>query len=175
MSKIRFACFNGTSLLSKAIRFTTRSRSYSHIAWVTGEEQSGKKLIECLNFGHGVKVYWDWSDYSNHANGTQVELWELEVSQPVFDLCIMTFTSWAWRKLEYDWPGILGFIFKRVRGSKEGRFCSEGCIEPLVLSMLWSSINPEHVDPQSFVNIIQAAGGCCIAAGEIKDGILFTN
>jgi len=165
LRQLNFVAFKGKSLTSRAIRWWTKSKTYSHIAILSGGPTSSC-LIEAWPHKGGIRQWWDFSSFKSHTPGTYYEIWCLPVDEKVYQYCMEQFCMFASTKISYDWKGIAGFVFKTMKDSRRGMFCSEGAIKPLVDKMKWSKINPGQIDPQSFIEIIQAAG-----AKRIKTGI----
>ena len=162
-----FIVFKGFSVVSKAIKFYTRS-NYSHVGFM----MNSNTIIEAWNHGGGMKQWWDYSTAAAHSNGTPYELWRIAVTEEDYDKVHKLFIGWVDSKLPYDWKGIVGFVLKGGKDSKVGRFCSEGCIEPLVDVFGWDRIQPSKVSPEDFVRIIQAAGAERWKEGKVINGLL---
>ena len=167
----KWVAFKGKSLLSKTIRFWTRSQ-YSHIAYLMDDNT----LIECWHDPgkamNEMRVKWDYvtPPFIHHKEGTPYEIWELNISHYFmhWDNEVQDFmTKLADSKAKYDFGAVFGFIFKWRGHKKRGWMCSEGCIEPLVKLFEWDRIVPSQVSPQDFVEIIQAAGAKRIYEGKI--------
>lgn len=168
LKHLDFIALKGTSFVSKTIKFYTRS-DYSHIGFVMPE---GKTLIEAWTHDGGVKQWWDYSTPAAHKNGTPYEIWRLTVSEDDWVKVTNIFMDWADQKLPYDWWGILGFVTKGNKESSKGKFCSEGCIEPLVDVFNLTTITPSHISPEQFVNLVEAMGAHKIKEGLITNGLL---
>ena len=156
MAQIKLVAFYGKSFVSKSIRYFTRSKKYSHIAVMMPDG----RLIEAWPHGKSkIKSWTDWSDWSAHTPGTKYEIWSLEVSDNTASYCHNRWIEMAEQKVPYDWWGIVGFVFKKIKNSKAKLFCSEMWITPSVEVKQFQSINPENIDPASLVAIIEYAGG----------------
>lgn len=166
--QVNFVVFKGISLVSKTIKFYTRS-DYSHVAFIM---PNNKTLIEAWTHGSKIKQWWDYSTPANHTNGTPYEIWGLVVSEDDWIAITNTFMDWADEKLPYNWFGIIGFVLKNEKDSDRGKFCSEGCIYPFVQRYNWDKIDPSEVSPEDFVRIMQAAGGSMIEEGVVTNGLL---
>jgi hypothetical protein len=163
MQELKFIAFKGKSIVSKAIRYFTRSRDYSHVAILMPDS----KLIEAWDH-QGWGQWTDYSTIAKHTKGTKYEIWELEVSEEAAAHCMGYYQHHADLKTPYDYFGVAGFIFKKTtRHSKKKLFCSELCITPLCEAKGWDKITPNHISPESFVDIIQAAGGKIIKEGKV--------
>ena len=160
--RVRFIVFKGTSIVSKVIRFVTRSSSYSHVGYL---DKIGQ-LVECWMTKKNPFSHWIISSLENHKPGTSYEIWELDVPLGSFITIDKYFAELVVNDTKYDWIGVLGFVFKFLRDKPTRLFCSEGCITPLVTSLCWFKINPAHISPQNFVELIQAAGGICTKRGK---------
>jgi len=148
---IKFYAFKGKSFISRLIKFWTRG-PYSHIA----VEVDGQ-LIEAWKFKDGL--HWDYSSLSNHTPGTPYEVWVYDGLTPEQErYCKQFWTFLADIKAGYDFKGILGFVFKKVKDEQSKFFCSEGAIWPITKVKNWDRVRPYRVDPTRFVEIIQAAG-----------------
>ena len=156
MPELKFEVFRGKSWVSKAIRYFTRSRYYSHTAVMLPDN----RLIEAWNHNGGMKQWTDYSAIEKHTPGTKYEIWKLPVTQEVYDHCMSFYIHHAEVKTPYDYAGIIGFVLKKtVRQNKKKLFCSELSMGPLCNSMGWDKIEPSHISPENFIDIIQAAGG----------------
>ena len=155
MKELRFVAFRGKSWISKVIRYFTRSKDYSHIAIMLPDDN----LIEAWT--HGGWTQWtDYSSLDKHTPGTKYEVWPLMVSDTVYEYCMNYYIHHAEQKTPYDYAGILGFIFKKsVKQNKKKFFCNELAITPLCESLKWDKIVPSNTNPETFIYIIQAAGG----------------
>jgi len=165
MGSVKFIGFRGIGLLSKAIRFFTRSPFYSHIAYL---DKYGR-VIECWPTPHNKMQAWTFSKMEHHHTGTPYEIWEMEVPAEVEKYTDWTMYRFASMKIKYDWTGCIGFVFKLVKDNRNRLFCSEGCITPLIQSLNWKTITAEHVSPQNFINIIEAYGAKIIKGGVVGD------
>jgi len=158
MSSVKFVAFRGQSWISKAIRFVTRSPSYSHVGFLTGMGT----LIECWPNPQNRFQRWCISSFDFHRAGTEYEVWELPCSQTHMIAISKFITQLAIKNTKYDWIGVLAFVFKRLSDADLRWFCSEGCVAPLVKAFKWTKVNPSHISPQNFVELIQVAGAKCI-------------
>jgi len=151
--QLRWALFKGISLISKLIKFWTRSE-YSHVGFLLNDYV----LIEC--WGGLFDVEWGFfmPPFSKHTKGTEIEIWSLEVSDYEYDIVENFMTRLAQLKYPYDWIGIIGFVFKIDKHGRKGFFCSEGCIYPLKKVKGWKTVKPHHVSPVMFINLIESAG-----------------
>lgn len=164
MQQIRFVAFNGKSITSAAIRFFTRSQGCSHIAYLSLDDT----LIECWRTRRNHWSAWITSDFSNHTNGTEYEIWgkdfedakAKEIDKFFYDIL----------RTKYDWFGVVGFVIRSIKHSIKRMFCSEGCIFPIVKFCGLTETVPGHVDPQDFKRIIQAAQFIKIKSGVVTDG-----
>ena len=150
MKHLNFVAFKGKSWVSKAIRYFTRSKDYSHIA----------VLLDDCNLIEAWKGRTHRSFFSEHTKDTIYEIWSLGVPDNVHYHCMKYYQHPATVQTPYDYFGIAGFILKKtVKQSKKRLFCSELAMTPLSSAMCWGKIVPSHISPESFVDIIQAAGG----------------
>lgn len=161
MPNVRFVAFKGKSFVSKAIRFVTRSKKYSHIGFL----DSKNYLIECWPSSTNCFQHWCYSCFADHSPGTKFEIWGLEVNNNQQFLIEKTLETYAKKKTKYNWLGCLGFVFKFFGKRPNRLFCSEGCVTPLVKFLGWNSITPSHVSPQDFVELIEAAGAKLVRRG----------
>jgi len=166
MGSVKFIGFRGIGLLSKAIRFVTRSPFYSHIGYL---DKYGR-VIECWPMPGNKFQAWGFSKLEYHHKGTPYEIWEMEVPPEVEKYTDWTMYRFASMKIKYDWAGCIGFVFKLVKGNRNRLFCSEGAITPLIQYLNWKTITAEHVSPQNFINIIEAYGAKIIKRGVVGDG-----
>lgn len=164
MGKLFFAAFKGTSLISKIIKFWTRSE-FSHIAVI-----SDKKLIEAWNHKAGFKNYWAYSDFSNHNTGAEYEIWMLPVSTDEEIFCMNEYKRFAEQNRCYDWKSIYGFVLKLKKDMQKCAMCSEGAIEPIYNFRNLKTIKPHQISPSQFVNLIEAMGAQKIRSGKVKNG-----
>lgn len=160
MPELKFVAFRGKSVVSRLIRYFTRSPEYSHIAVLVPKMKN--TLIEAWNHEGGMKQWTDFSAIKQHSPGTRYEIWTLEVSEDVYKHCTNYYGHHAQQKTPYDYRGIIGFILKKtVKQNKKKLFCSELAITPLAEAREWDKVIPSHIDPGNFVDIIQAAGAWC--------------
>lgn len=179
MRKLRWAAFKGKSLISKAIRFYTRSTDYSHIAVVNSPLDTtqlldvvtlNKKhqfLIEAWNHsGNPFKQWIDFSGFDAHSTRTEYEIWELEVNDEIYTACMRAWREMAKEKVKYDWASIIGFVLKTKKDVNSGKMmCSEMSITPIAYWKNWLKIRPHKVHPDYFICLIQAAGGQMVKVG----------
>jgi len=165
MSSVTFIAFKGIGIVSKMIRFVTRSQFYSHIAYL---DKYGR-VIECWPTPSNKLQSWTISKLEYHHAGTPYEVWEMEVTPEIEKYCDWTMYRFASMKIKYDWAGCIGFVFKLVKDNRNRLFCSEGCITPLIQYLNWKTITAEHVSPQNFINIIEAYGAKIIKSGVVGD------
>lgn len=155
MAKLCFAAFHGKSWTSKLVRFFTRSKSFSHVAYVESEGC----LIEPWPTAGNPTMKWGFTTFHDHTPGTVVELWELEVSPEIAEASDKFFRTLASNKTSYDFAGALGFAFRWTKQQPKAYFCSEGCVWPLKTFLNWSTVVPEFISPRNFVELLEAAGG----------------
>ena len=164
MSELMFVAFKGKSVISKTIRWFTRSMDYSHIAVMLPDG----KLVEAWNHAGGFKQWVDYSAIEIHTPKTHYEVWSLEVPEGVHDFCLNYYNHHAQAKTPYDYKGIIGFISKgKKHENKNKLFCSELAISPVAHGLGWDRITPAHIDPETFIDIIQAAGGRLVKEGVV--------
>ena len=161
--KLVFVAFRGKSLISKGIRFVTRSKHYSHIGFLN---ENGV-LVECWPTKANPFQRWLRSELTNHKPGTKFEHWALRCSAEERGYVSMGINALGMRRTKYSWLGCLGFVLKSVKKRPGRMFCSEGCIAPLVSYRNWSAVTPGHVSPQDFVELLQAAGAVMTYDGEV--------
>ncbi len=162
MRKIYFAAFEGISLVSKIIKWWTRS-SYSHIAYIYNINTLA--LIEAWKFYDGFR--WGFSRiYHYHKSGTIVKILELKVDTYQYKNVNKFLYNLAINKVKYDFKGLFGFIFK-CKDNKDKYFCSEGCAQALINSNIWpSKIKAYKIHPGYFVDLLLVSGA------KIKDIIV---
>ena len=156
-----FVAFKGTSWTSRLQRFFTRS-DYSHIAYLPVRFQSD--LIEAWHIDG--KLRWGFSCFANHTSGTPYEVWCLEVPDEIHRDVNDDHLFIARNQIGYDYWGVASFVLKITKDDPRKLFCSEGCIRKLAELKRWNKIRPEHVSPEDFVRIIQAAGGLIVETGK---------
>jgi len=159
MQALRFVLFRGISLLSKSIRFFTRS-NYSHAAILDKEKQ---KLIE--SWSSIPHVHWRYSDFSAHTPGTPYEIWELPVEDEQYERAMHFYRWLADRKFPYNYLGVIGFVLPFFTSSG-GFFCSEGCWEGLVFAEIAPKDIPGwKVSPDRFKEQIELLGAKLVRKG----------
>ena len=154
--QLRWAVFKGISLFSKAIRFWTRSQ-YSHVGFLLTDNV----LVECWGT-NPFNIHWDFVSppFIKHKLGTPVEIWSLDFYDRDNVEYIQKFMiRLALNRIEYDWIGVFSFVLKLDKNDRDGYFCSEGCITPIIDVKNLITIKPHHVSPGLFVNLIEAMGG----------------
>lgn len=159
---LRYAAFKGTSLVSRIIRFWTRSE-YSHIAYMTADGE----LIECFNH-RPWSIRWGLVDppFKHHAPGTPCEIWELPVDEAVALRVDEFMHMLAEAEAPYDWLAVLGFVFKWKKEENGKYFCSEGCAAPLCTELEWT-LPPWRISPDTFVALIRASGAVLVDSLEV--------
>jgi hypothetical protein len=167
MKHIRMVAFKGVSFVSKGIKFFTRSGDgYSHVAVLL---EDGETLLEA--WPHNKKRPWkQWTDYStfdNHTKGTPYEIWRISVTDEVYNACMSYYIHHADVKTPYDYAGVIGFIFKKVKDKVHKLFCSEYLIYPISKGCQWDKVIPSHVSPQNAVEIFQVFGGILEKEGKV--------
>jgi len=162
MSSVRFVFFKGISLLSRLIRFWTRS-SISHVAYKAGDSE----LIEAWKFHDGVR--WGVSDFSNHTPGTPWEEWEVDVTDEMARRIDEGFRRLAGKKVPWDLSGVVGFVFKC--GDDPGSFfCSEGCVQVLQdAGVLPKGLEAWRFSPVLFREVLKVVGARKVAEGVVGD------
>ncbi len=167
MKTLKFYSFYGKSFISKIIKFWTRS-NISHIA-IGLEKPWGYQLIEAWkNKKNKFKVNWQFTNLNNHKKGTSYDVWELEVSDGMYDFCMTQYESYAFYNLPYDWKAVFGFLFKTKNENKKGRTCSEGAITPiLIYKNINSIIDSSKINPQDFLNLISMLGAKKVSSGRV--------
>lgn len=153
MKKIRFIVFRGKSVVSKMIRFFTRSKFYSHVGYLSYSNH----LVECWPTVKNPFQNWIISGLMYHKGGTDYEVWSLEVDKETHEAVEKYFHGML--GIKYNWLGILGFIIKRDFEYSDRKFCSEGCVQILIDKFNLETIKASHVSPQNFVEILDTLGG----------------
>ena len=163
---LRFVSFHGISLTSRVIRILTRAKQ-SHVAYMPPGDNL--QLIEAWNHNGGYRNFWSYSDlHINHTDGTRYVVWELPVTQAEFDFCDEFYRELADERVGYDWPGVFSFRIPKLKPNRDGYFCSDGLINPIVECRRLTAINPKHVSPKFFVQLVQAMGGRKIIYGAVN-------
>jgi hypothetical protein len=177
MRKLYFCAFSGNSIISKFIKFWTRS-SYSHIAYLYIDEEKitdvfkNEKMYLIEVWKEKGKTilqqYWQKVDcsnklfkdcFKNHKKGTKIDIWSIEVEEDKYKYVNKFINNLAINKTKYDYVAIVSFLLRLKKQENNKYFCSEGCIAPLVNVNFWYEINPSFVSPSDFIKILQAAGG----------------
>ena len=150
-SKIRFVAFKGISLVSKIIRWWTRS-PYSHIAFLDNGH-----LVEVWKHDDGF--YWSRTPmWGSHTPGTPVEIWEKEVSPIEAERVKIFLNDLAANRSPYDWEGLFGFVLK-TPDDKNKYFCSEGCAKALVEAGIWpKELQTGVIHPGYFIQLLLVSG-----------------
>ncbi len=135
---IELAAYQGTSFISRAIRWQTRSR-YSHVAArftghadIKAPQQYGRSKIVSIDPGciieawkGGVRL--EKSIGSNHTPGTKVDIFAFK--KPLTQLQEIAMTRFLVAQLgkEYDYQAIIRFLTREPvnRLNKAKWFCSE--------------------------------------------------
>ena len=161
-----FVAFHGLSWMSAGIKHLTRS-DLSHIAIIDPTREKGNhgELIEAWNHSGGTATWWDKSSFSAHTPGTPYDIWRLPCETKAQSYCMRFYRQLAMTRHPYNWIGVIAFVIKSVQGSREGLFCSEGAITPLVRYYRKKSTKPHKVSPDRFVEIIDWSGGSIIDSG----------
>lgn len=150
MKTISFVTFDGISVQSTLIRYFTRTRTTSHVAF------KGTHLIECWSTPGNLLMKWTISSFKYHTPGTPYEVWSKSYPDDVADAIEDYFYSILGTK--YDWLGVGGFVLRFVDDSEKRLFCSEGCIIPLKEHHKLTELKPSNTDPHTFKVILQALG-----------------
>lgn len=161
--KLYFAFFRGKSFTSKIIQFFTRS-NLSHVGYLY-DETNLNKIIEVWPIKNNIigffKQKWRYNYISNHSVGTTIFIVELEVDENNFKLVDRYFKCLVENNTGYNWFGVIGFVLPFwKKGSKNGYFCSEGCVEALKYGeILDREIQGWKYSPDEFYELLLAIGG----------------
>ena len=144
---IQLAAYQGTSFISRAIRFQTRS-VYSHIAvrfteplHVETNEHFGKRIKVCIEAGevieawsYGVRKVPSLSDA--HTPHTKVDLFEFVTPLTYAEEGHMAEFLCAQIGKPYDYQSIVRFLTREPesRSSKSKWFCSELAFESVLVA-----------------------------------------
>ena len=160
MPELRFIATNGRSTASKLIRFWTRSGNRSHIAvllddgrWIEQWNHDNRKGVFAL-----TKSYAAYSGPENHTPGTEYEIWSLSCTQEEKDFCLQYWYDACARKEPYDHKAIYGHFWKFSKERKGKSICCGLAIAPVKLQRLLTELRPDHTNPQTFIELIQAMG-----------------
>lgn len=148
-----FAFYEGTSLLSRVIRFLCWSK-YSHVSWVEVDKE------KCMLTGEVEGEEWEaWQPVvshvsrfgTNHTDGTIVDLYDFVT--PLTEDEHKVFIDYLKSKegTPYDYMGLLMFILRRKQDNGEKKlFCSEymfyACLR--ICRYLLNNVNPCQVSPE---------------------------
>lgn len=137
---MKFVCYKGTSRISRAIRFITRSE-YSHVGLLlpTGE------LIEAWD--NGVRLVRDISD--QHTPGTVADVYRYAEDLTAGQERKMRDFLYAQIGQRYDWKGVFRFITRKAATPDSDWFCSELAVQASIEGgrLLFASTLPEEVPP----------------------------
>lgn len=114
---MKFACYKGTSRISKVIRFITRSE-YSHVAVILRDG----RVVEAWD-GKGVRIVNDISD--RHTPGTEVDIFRF--ASPLTPEEYEAAERFLLREIgqSYDWKGVFRFVTRKRPTVDSDWFCSE--------------------------------------------------
>ena len=154
MSKLHIALFRGTSLVSRVIKWQTRSM-YSHAAFYWPDTQT---VVEAWHIG-GVR---QGCIHAAHTPGTIVDYYSVDLPEERSEEEVYLWLMGQVGKA-YDYRGVLKFISRRKAAIKEGKwFCSElvmsGCAHAnvhLLLRIANAEVSPGQV---ALSPLLKAAG-----------------
>jgi len=154
MKILSFLAFSGKSWKSKAIMLKTWSNK-SHFAV---EDKEANCYIEVWN-QTGIGMKWGRSTLADHKEGTPYDVWELTVSNAIYDSCMAYYRHLADTKAPYDWLTVLfGHTLSLDWQTKDGKMCTEGIVDPLATAYKWENVPPHKVSPGKLVWILEAMG-----------------
>lgn len=138
--QMKFACYKGTSWISKAIRWITRSE-YSHVAVILRDTS----VIEAWD--SGVRIVRNLSE--QHSPGTIVDVYSF-MTPLTAEQCKAAedFLRDQIGK-HYDWKSVLRFVTKRKSKRDDHWFCSELATQAAMNAgrALFASTEPWEVPP----------------------------
>lgn len=139
---MKFACYQGTSWVSKAIRFLTRSQ-YSHVAVILRDTS----VIEAWHEGKGVRIVRNLSE--QHTPGTVVDVYAfIDPLTQDQERAAEDFLRHQIGK-KYDFRAVFRFVTKK-RSKRDNRwFCSELATQAAMTAgrALFSSTEAWEVPP----------------------------
>jgi uncharacterized protein YycO len=137
---MKFACYKGTSRISRAIRFVTRSE-YSHVGLLL---ENGD-LIEAWD--SGVRLVKGLSD--QHIPGTVVDVYQFAEELTAGQERKMRDFLHAQIGFDYDWKGVFRFITRKPATPDSDWFCSELAVAAAIEGgrLLFAGTLPEEVPP----------------------------
>lgn len=127
MTTITIACYRGRhygAWPSRLLAWWMRS-PYSHcaIVWLI---EGDRALVSEATLKHGTVTHWrDWKPW-------QWDCWYVPADQTAV-------RSW-WAAHEgdpYDWVGLLGFMWRRIKGISTAQWCSEACMASVGVPDPW--------------------------------------
>ncbi len=135
---MKILAYKGTGLISKAIRWRTRS-PWSHVAVLLPDQ----RVVEAWHRG-GVVLASSLSE--NHAPGTEVSVFAIDYE---FDRDAVTQSLLAEVGKKYDLLSVLKFVTLRQATADDRWFCSELVLAklPFLLGQVW----PSHTSPRDIV------------------------
>jgi len=169
--EVRVIFFEGISVVSKLIKWFTRSR-FSHVGFDLGDgvhlveawEDTRNKLLGIF----GAK--WQLTTYKYHTPGTPYIILTKKVDVPTLSHYYYILDFIAQAKIPYDWKEILGFIFKWKEKESDGRFiCSTGtCFILQWLGILPKELPYWRMSPQDVFEVCIANGFEIAKTGVVK-------
>ena len=114
-----FAFYRGISLVSKAIKWFTRS-NYSHVSYIDGSGQVYEAWPPRARITPSYNV--------GHAAGTIIDLYRCPMS-PTQEATMVAYLTGC-IGIKYDFAGVLGFISRRAGAQRQDKlFCSEMIVD----------------------------------------------
>lgn len=150
---LKVVFFNGKSLISKIIKFFTRSK-FSHAAFLIDDAS----LLEAWkNPNQKNKVQWFISTFNNHTLGTEIEIIYIPVTKKCFlqfyELC--NFIDFV--KIPYDFIGVFAFLIPFKLKINGHWFCSEGVYEILrYLKIIKNDVPGWKINPDDLYTILSS-------------------
>ena len=126
---MRIALYQGRGLLSRAIRFQTRSK-YSHAAFLLNDgsvieawQPCVRHVMPCAPGGHGEPLF---ALSKQHTPGTVVDIFQFVTPLDKFETSKLEYLAKCDIGTPYDYKSIVRFLTReRGDGSKRKLFCSE--------------------------------------------------
>lgn len=146
--------FNGNSLISKIIKFFTRSKVTSHVGILVANnlymETWGRNIFD---------IHWKTTTPSDHIIGTPYKILSKDIITSLHDKIICEFTQKVLNDVKYDWLALLGFVIPLKINMKDRDFCSEGIQDVLAkYDITPQSLPGWKVSPDNLYYLLLAEG-----------------
>jgi len=168
--QIRVIFFEGLSLISKLIRWFTRSK-FSHVGFDLDNYYRVEAWENTRNKRFGIfGAKWQLTTSSFHTRGTPYTILAKEVKFDLYIEYLKVLDFICQAGLPYDWMEIIKFITKGKESEPNGKFvCSTGtCFILQYLDVLPSEIPYWRQSPEDVYELCLANGFRVIEKGKIS-------